>query len=102
MIQFCCDRCKRNIDPETDLRYVVKIEVQATMETIESDEIEDDRDHLLEIQEILNRLDDETSEAVSEAVYQRRCYDLCPECYRKFSKNPLGQEFSTPLNFSQN
>ena len=32
MIHFTCDRCKREIDPDLELRYVVRLEVQAMME----------------------------------------------------------------------
>jgi hypothetical protein len=101
MIHFTCDRCKREIDSESELRYVVRLEVQAMLEPSEM-EVEDDRDHLLEIQEILERLDDEEDENIGEDVYQRRRFDLCPKCYRKFMKNPLGREAAPQLNFSKN
>jgi len=101
MIHFTCDRCKREIDPDTELRYVVRLEVQAMMEPCEV-EVEDDRDHLLEVQEILERLDVELDDNVSEDVYQRRRYDLCPSCYRKYMKNPLGREVLPQFNFSKN
>ncbi len=58
MIHYSCDRCKRTIDPEVDLRYVVKLETYAAMEPIEVADFEDDRDHLMEVQEILERLED--------------------------------------------
>jgi hypothetical protein len=32
MIHYTCDRCKREIDPEQELRYVVKLEIQAAMQ----------------------------------------------------------------------
>jgi hypothetical protein len=98
MIHFSCDRCKREIDSDTELRYVVRLEVQAMMEPCEV-EVQDDRDHLLEIQDILERMDDDN---VGEDVYQRRRFDLCPSCYRKFIKNPLGREGIPHLNFSKN
>ena len=101
MIHFTCDRCKREIDPETELRYVVRLEVQAMLEPSEM-ELEDDRDHLVEVQEILERLDDECNDAIGDDIYQRRRYDLCPSCYRKYMKNPLGREFAGHLNFSKN
>ena len=47
MIHHSCDRCKRVIDPLEDLRYVVKLEVQAAMDPLDADELEDDRDYLL-------------------------------------------------------
>ena len=66
------------------------------------DEIEDDRDHLTEIQEILERLEDSESDQVGDDVYQKRRYDLCPECHREFIKNPVGRERTAPLGFSPN
>ncbi len=76
-IHYSCDRCKRIINPEEDLRYVVKLEVEAAMEPLEVDEFDDDRDHLMEVQEILERLEDSDSELVSDDLYQRRRFDLC-------------------------
>jgi hypothetical protein len=102
MIHYSCDRCKRILDPEEDLRYVVKIEIHAAMEPMDVDEIEDDRDHLVEIQEILERLDDAENEAIGEDVYQKRRYDLCPDCYRKYIESPVGQERPAHIGFSQN
>ncbi|MFO7904428.1 MAG: hypothetical protein ACQESR_19370 [Planctomycetota bacterium] len=102
MIHYSCDRCKRTIDPEEDLRYVVKLEVQAAMEPLEVDEFEDDRDHLLEVQEILEQLDDSENDAISDELYQRCRYDLCADCYREFVKNPFGYEGRSHLGFSQN
>ena len=102
MIHYSCDRCKRPLDPSEDLRYAVTIEVQAVMDPLDVDEAEDDRDHLLEIQEILERLDDAESEMIGNDIYQKRRHDLCAECYRKFIKNPLGREAPAHLGFSQN
>lgn len=102
MIHYSCDRCKRILDPEQDLRYVVKIEIQAAMEPHETDEDEEDRDYLMEIQDILERVEDEDGINVGEDIYQKRRFDLCPECYRKFIKNPVGREASSKLGFSQN
>jgi len=92
----------RVLDPSEDLRYAVTIEVQAVMDPLDVDEAEDDRDHLLEIQEILERLDDAENEMIGDDIYQKRRHDLCPDCYRKFIKNPLGRETPAHLGFSQN
>ena len=102
MIHYSCDRCKRIINPEEDLRYVVKLEVEAAMEPLEVDEFDDDRDHLMEVQEILERLEDTDSELVSDDLYQRRRFDLCPECYRRFIKDPIGHDARAQFGFSQN
>jgi hypothetical protein len=100
MIHYSCDRCKRMLDPEEDVRYVVRIEVQAAMEPLDLEETEDDRDHLMEIQEILEGLDD--SDAMGEDVYHKSQYDLCADCYREYVKNPVGREIPAHFGFSQN
>jgi hypothetical protein len=106
MIHYSCDLCKRLIDPEVDLRYVVKMEVFAAVDPVEADQNgvnqEDDRDHLQEMQEILQRMDESDGDAVSEEVYQQLRFDLCPECRKKFAKNPLGREASKHFDFSKN
>jgi hypothetical protein len=100
MIRYSCDMCKREIDPRDDLRYAVKIEVYAAFDPLAIEE--DDRDHLEEIQDILERLEDAESDEIGEDVYQQLRFDLCPECRRKFLQNPLGRESTTILDFSEN
>ena len=71
MIHFTCDRCKRVIDPEQELRYVVRMEIEAVMDPIHENELADDRDHLLEIDEILERVDMDDA-AAEEVCHTRR------------------------------
>ena len=102
MIHYTCDRCKRVLDPVEDLRYVVRLEVQAVMDPVDSDEVDDDRDHLLEVHEILERTEDLQGALIGDDIYQRTRYDLCPECYQRFIRNPIGAEPAVQLNFSEN
>jgi hypothetical protein len=103
MIHYSCDRCGRPIDPQEELRYVVRIEVEAVMEPLDGDVIDDDdRDHLMELHEILERADDAQNPLIGDGVYQRSRFDLCPACHRKFMQNPVGREASKQLDFSQN
>lgn len=102
VIHYSCDRCKRKIDPREELRYVVRMEVRAAMDVEDDLDDEHDRDHLMEIHELLECAEDVESEAIDDDVYQQRRFDLCPECYRKFAKNPIGREPLVEFNFSQN
>ena len=86
MIRYTCDLCKRELDPESDLRYVVKIEIFAAFDPPSCVDEEGDRDHLQEIQEMLERLENADDGQVSEDVYQQVRLDLCPECRRQFAK----------------
>ncbi len=102
MIHHSCDLCKRLIDSEQDVRYAVKIEVYAALDPA-NEEPDDDRDGLQEIQEMLERMDDATSQQVAEdEVYQQLRFDLCADCRKKFLKHPLGREAAKQFDFSQN
>ena len=102
MIHHSCDSCKQIIDPRENLRYVVRMEVYAAMEPVENEDSDDDRDHLAEIQDILECVDDADSDRIGDDVYQQLRFDLCPECRKKFLSNPIVREPSKQLNFSEN
>lgn len=102
MIHFTCDVCKRPLDQEHDLRYVVRMEVYAALDDAGTP-IDDDRDHLQEIHDVLERLDDLDIEndELGDDVYQQLRFDLCSECRKKFLKDPLGRRIAQ-LDFSKN
>ena len=102
MIHYTCDRCKRVLDAGEDLRYVLKIEAFAAMEPLDTSELDEDRDHLAELHDLLETYDEEPATPLGDDIYQKSTYDLCPECYRKFARNPLGGELVTQLDFSNN
>lgn len=102
MIRYSCDLCKRELDPQNDLRYVVKMEVYAAFDPASIDADDEDRDHLEEIQDILERLEDTATESIGDDVYQQLRFDLCPECRKRFLKNPLGRKPAKALGFSAN
>lgn len=101
MIHYSCDRCGRKIDPEMEMRYVVRIEMQAVCDSPEPCE-EMESDHLLELDEILQRLEENECDAISDIVYHRRKHDLCSDCYHEYRQNPLALEPQIPVVFSQN
>ena len=91
MIHYSCDRCKRVLETQQDQRYVVRIEAQPVMEPPSLGEPEDDRDHLVEIEDLLSATDLSDFDA-DEDLYRQHRFDLCHDCYRKFLRNPLGAE----------
>ena len=101
MIHFSCDRCKRMLDPNQDTHYIVKVEAYADVDALDGEEIEDDRDHLMELQEIIERTES-ADDYAGEDLYQKKRYDLCCDCYKQFIKNPIGREPALPLGFSHN
>lgn len=101
MIHYSCDRCKRLISSEDGIRYVVRIEIQVAVEP-EDTEREDDRDHLMELREILEELDEEECAEISEHAYQVRNFDLCSDCHHDYIKNPIPTEPAAQFGFSDN
>ena len=84
------------------MRYVVRIEVRAAMDFTELFDDDEDRDYLMEAHEALERAEDAIDDLVADDVYQDRRYDLCPGCYRKFMRNPVGVDTLVEFNFSDN
>ena len=101
MIHYSCDRCRRSIDAEHEVRYSVQIEIEANVDS-NANGLDDDRDHLGELNEMLDQLDDDEIEEISQSAYQRRKFDLCEECHRQYVKNPLSMEAPAKLEFSDN
>ena len=102
MIRYSCDICKRDINPDMEVRYVVKMEVFAALDSTATQEIDDEGDQLQEIQDILECLDDADDGQIGDDVYQQMRFDLCPECRKKFLENPLGREVAKVFGFSTN
>jgi predicted nuclease with TOPRIM domain len=101
MIHYSCDRCKCELNPAQDLRYIVRIEVEAAIEELASD-VSDDPDRLEELEDLLESSDDYCSSELGNELFQRKRYDLCAGCYRQYMKNPLGREASSPFGFREN
>lgn len=98
MIHYTCDLCKRTIEPAKETRYVVQIDVLAAPDAQPAIDEDDDRDYLAELHDLLESATelDDTDESRSFS------FDLCPECRKRFLKNPLGADASRQLDFSQN
>ncbi len=100
MIHYSCDRCQRSLG-EDDLRYVVRLEAYAAIESLDQQSPPDD-DHLLELDQILEHLDDAENQALGADIYDRQRFDLCSDCYRVFSLSPFEGAAQRPLRLSDN
>ena len=102
MIHYSCDRCKRQINSVDEFRYTIRMEVRAALDFGDASQDEADQDHLMELHEILESAEDAESDFIDDDLYQQLRFDLCPSCYRKFMRNPVGDKPSVELNFSEN
>jgi len=94
--------CRREIDPEEDKRFVVRIEVFEAVETVDMQDFNDAEDHLEELEEILEELNAAELKELGSDFYRKFHFDLCSECRKKFVRNPLGIEAVKLLDFSDN
>ena len=83
------------------MRYVIKMEIEATIDC--QDQSPDaDCDALTEMDQMLQDIENEIDDCSNIPVFERKHYDLCPECYKEFIKNPLAREKVIPFGFSHN
>jgi hypothetical protein len=108
MLHYSCDVCKRPIHPNSDVHHIVKIEVFPAVEDVACgcDDLDDfgtEADHLEEMQELLEQLDESEDPRLSpDAVARSMRFDLCEACRQRFVKNPLGIKSGKYLDFSKN
>lgn len=100
MIHHSCDRCGRDIDSRNEIRYAVQIEAHAA---VDSAELEfNGQQHIEELQEILEDLDEQQRDELRSEAFQSRHYDLCPNCYGEFMHDPIGAGRTVQMHFSRN
>lgn len=102
MIHYTCDRCHREIDSDSEVRYSIEVQVNAVFDAIDPPGHDDDSDHLMELHEVLERLEDcdEIPAPVSNSLQQH--FDLCSDCYKVYARNPLSRDVPVSIQFSQN
>ncbi|MFN4259157.1 MAG: hypothetical protein ACK4RK_07650 [Gemmataceae bacterium] len=106
MLHVSCDLCGKELQPGEQHRYVVKMEVYAAHDPQEITEADLDEDNLEAVSQLLQDyhhqlLDDDDPDFLTPTHKQFR-YDLCPECHKKFLRDPLGKEAAQKFDFSEN
>jgi hypothetical protein len=103
MLHVTCDLCGKELLPGDDHRYVVKIEVFAAYDPAEITDADLDDDHMEAVSQLLNEIDEGLAEPDEETPsYKSFRYDLCPNCHKKFLRDPLGKEAAQKFDFSEN
>jgi hypothetical protein len=103
MLHVTCDLCGKSICPGQDNRYVVKIEVFPAHDPGKITEADLDEDHMEAVSELLREMDEsgEEIEAV-EPNFKHFRYDLCPDCHKRYLRDPLSKEMVAKFDFSEN
>lgn len=99
MLHFSCDLCGLQLG---ERRFVVKLEVYPAFDPEEIDEDDLDADHLQKISESIEEMEVTGKDGLEECGTKGFRYDLCPHCYRRFVKDPLGRDALRRVNFSEN
>ena len=102
MIHYSCDMCKCELDPKHDTSYVVRMEVYpAPAESGAA--IDEDRDHLGDIHEVLERF--EEFEADGQLARKRHVSNAPLRSVRRMLqavfREPLGRSAAPHFNFSK-
>lgn len=92
MIRYICDLCQCEIDPHHETSFVVQMELYAAPSNDEL-RIDEDRDHLEDLNEVLERYDefDEDGALAGADTYRKKRFDLCTNCAKRFMQDPLGR-----------
>src|SRR5437667_7168797 len=101
MLHITCDLCGKAMRPGQD-RFVIKMEVFAAHDPAEITEADLDEDHMEAVSQMLR---DETEDSLDGELIDANKnfrFDLCPECHKKFLRDPLGRDDVQKLFFSKN
>jgi hypothetical protein len=96
--------CGKEMSEDSNERFIVKIEVFTAPPNTGQLSLEDlEVDHMESLNQQL-RDDERLEESVPSPTAKKLRYDLCPDCQRKFVKNPLRSEpsNSSKFDFSEN
>jgi hypothetical protein len=87
--------------PEADRRYIVKIEVFVAPDRNALTDDDLDNDQLESLSEMLHGADAGNSNPELPPDYKQIRLDLCPECHRRFLRDPLNKD-ALKFDFSEN
>lgn len=99
MLYFSCDLCGCQLHEE---RFVVKMEVYAPFDPEEFDESDLEEDNLQLVAEELDAMELSGETELDDGGTRTLRYDLCPQCRKKFLRDPLGRKSSRRMFFSEN
>lgn len=99
MLHFSCDLCGRQL---CGSRFVAKLEVYPAFDPEELNEEDLELDNLEEISHAIDEMEASGNFELDDCGTSEFRFDFCPECRRRFLKDPLGRDALRRLNFSDN
>ena len=84
-----CDRCGGELLIESDVRYVLDIEVRAAYDPMEISSSDLERDFDKEYRKAIEAASAQSADELQKQVYFQGRYDLCPPCQRELLSDRL-------------
>ena len=85
-----CDACNETLLVDSTVRYIVKVEGFAAYDPLELTSEDLDKDWPNEIKRTVAELEQLDSEAAQDQVHRTFQFDLCPKCWQRYVRDPLG------------
>jgi hypothetical protein len=101
MLHFTCDGCGKKLRAGED-RHVVKIEVFAASSPGALTEADLEEDHMEEVSQLLRDMEVMDDVEMPDSSPRHRRYDLCPDCCKRYLRDPLGRDAAQKFDFSEN
>ncbi|MFN0197013.1 MAG: hypothetical protein ACKVT0_09720 [Planctomycetaceae bacterium] len=99
MLHFTCDLCGQ---PMSDHRYVVKLSVYPAFDPDEITAEDIEPDQLQLVSDTIEQMETSGQTELEDCGTKSFRFDICPECRKRYLKDPLARESGRRLKFSQN
>ena len=84
-----CDACGATLLLDSDVRYVVDVRGYAAYDVLEITSASLERDLEGEMERLLEGMDSASAEELENQVAKSWRLDLCPDCWRRYLRDPL-------------
>ena len=89
-ISLLCHRCGADLTPGKGDFYVVRITAVADPTPPHIDQVDLGVDVETEIQSLLDEMEGQTAQQLTDQVYRRMTIHLCADCYAAWIEDPTG------------
>ena len=84
-----CEMCGKTLLVDEDVRYIIDIRVYAAYDPMEITEEDLQKDHIAEMQRIIEILEKRDPQEVQDEVFKQMVFHICPDCRKRYLKTPL-------------
>jgi len=85
-----CDGCGEPLLLDSDVRYILDVRGYAAYDVLEITREDLEKDLSAEVDRLTRALDDVDAREAEDSIHREFRFDLCPACWKRFVKDPLG------------